>query len=180
MFLIRDGIHNTVNSLFEKKYNNIEDKISRLVSTQKETTENNTTFHPRVANKSNIPLTEEELGLLNKGLKYNLDHKHRHWINNLALEAENAVTLLPVGDQEFTRHQVARNIRKLLTQQTQHRRQKSNKGKEELRILNQIRDKLHENRALVTKAEKGNSVAIIYDVSMKGFQHAQLFKDSLM
>ena len=40
--------------------------------------------------------------------------------------------------------------------------QKSNKGKEELRILNQIKDKLHENKALITKADKGNSVVIIY------------------
>jgi len=109
--------------------------------------QNNTTFHQRVVNKTNIPLTKEELDLLNKGPTYNLEHKHKHWINNLALETENAVTLLPPGEQECTRHQVARNIRKLLTQQTQHKRQKSNKAKEELRILNQIKDKLHENRA---------------------------------
>jgi len=143
-----------VNSLFEKKYKNLDEKISWLINTQKETVQNNTTFHPRVVNKRNIPLTKEELRLLNKGLKYNLDHKHRYWINNLALEAENAVTLLPPREQEYTRHQIARNIRKLLTQQTQHKRQKSNKGKEELRILNQIKDKLHENRALITKADK--------------------------
>jgi hypothetical protein len=80
----------------------------------------------------------------------------------LAVEAENSVTLLPV-DQEYNRHQVARNIRKPLTQQIQHKRQTSNKGKEELRILNQIKAKLHENRALVTKAKKGNSVMIIYE-----------------
>jgi len=65
---------------------------------------NNVTFHPRVVNKTNIPFTNEELGLLNKGLKYNLDHKHKHWVNNSALEAENAVTLLPPGEREYTRH----------------------------------------------------------------------------
>jgi hypothetical protein len=31
--------------------------------------------------------------LLNKGLKYNVSHKRKHWLNNVALEAENAITL---------------------------------------------------------------------------------------
>jgi len=33
--------------------------------------------------------------LLNKGLKYNLGHKPKHWIRDLGLEAEGATTLLP-------------------------------------------------------------------------------------
>ena len=172
--LIRESIHNTVNSLFEKKYKNLDEKISRLTNTQKEAVQNNTTFYPRVENKTDIPLTKEELDLLNKGLKYNLDHKHRHWINNLALEAENAVTLLPPVEQEYTWHQEARNIRKLLTQETLHKREKFNKGKEELRILNQIKEKLHENKAIITKADKGNSVVIIYED-----EYIQKVKDSI-
>jgi len=37
-------------------------------------------------------------------MKYDLEHKHKYWINNLALEAENAVTLLPPGEQEYTHY----------------------------------------------------------------------------
>jgi hypothetical protein len=80
----------------------------------------------------------------------------------LALEAENAFTLLPPGEQEYTRHQIAKNIRKLLNQQAQHNRQNSKKGIDELRILRQIKTKLHENGALTTKADKGNSVVVVY------------------
>ena len=69
-------------------------------------------FFPRVVNKTGIYFSNEEMGLLNKGLKYNLEHKHKYWINNLALEAENAVTLLPLGEQEYTRYQIAKNIKK--------------------------------------------------------------------
>jgi hypothetical protein len=79
----------------------------------------------------------------------------------LTSEAENAVTLLPPGEQEYTRHQIAQNVRKLLNQQAQHKRENSKKGVEEPRILRQI-NKLHKNGALTTKAEKGNSVVIIH------------------
>ena len=39
--------------------------------------------------------------LLNKGLKYNLSHKRKQWISNLAFEAETATTLLPPGELEY-------------------------------------------------------------------------------
>lgn len=82
---------------------------------------NNVKFYPRVVNKTDIPFTKEETDLLNKGLKYNLGHKQKHGTNNLALEKENAVTLLTPGEQEYTRHQIAKNITKLLTQQNPYR-----------------------------------------------------------
>ena len=78
-------------------------------------------FFPRVVNKTGIYFSNEEMGLLNKGLKYNLEHKHKYWINNLALEAENAVTLLPPGEQEYTHYQIAKNIKKLIIKQPTQR-----------------------------------------------------------
>jgi hypothetical protein len=57
------------------------------------------------------------ISLLNKGLKYNLGHKRKHWVNNLAFEAESAIFLLPPGEQEHVRYQVAQNIKKLRQQQ---------------------------------------------------------------
>jgi len=68
-------------------------------------------FFPRVINKTYISFSNEEMGLLNQGLKYNLEHKHKQWINNLALGAENLVTLLPPDKQEYTRYQIAKNIK---------------------------------------------------------------------
>jgi len=53
-------------------------------------------------------------------LKYNLGRKGKQWINNLALEAERAATLLQELEQEYVRHQIAQNIKNLYKQQTQH------------------------------------------------------------
>jgi hypothetical protein len=51
--------------------------------------------------------------LLNNGLKYNLHHKQKRWIQTLALEADIAINLLPDNDQNYMRHLVASNIQKL-------------------------------------------------------------------
>jgi len=66
-----------------------------------------------VVNKIDITITNEKLNLLNKGIKYNLDQKHKHWIRNLACEAESAIALLSSSEQEHMRVQVAQNIKKL-------------------------------------------------------------------
>jgi hypothetical protein len=78
---------------------------------------NDTNVYPRVVNKTNITFTNEERRLLNKGLKYNLSYKHKHWINNLAFEAETAITLLATNEQEHIRYQVAQNVLKNLPYQ---------------------------------------------------------------
>jgi hypothetical protein len=39
---------------------------------------------------------------LNEGLKYNLSHKYKHWLRNLAFQAETAITLLPTDEQAIT------------------------------------------------------------------------------
>jgi hypothetical protein len=77
----------------------------------------NSTFYPRVINKNDIDISNEELNLLNKGIKYNLGHKQKQWISNLVFEAESALTLLLPGEQEHTPYQVAQNIKKLQNQQ---------------------------------------------------------------
>jgi hypothetical protein len=70
-----------------------------------------------VVNKTSITFSNEELELLSRGMKYNLSKKRKHWIHNLALEAETAITSLPTGKQDYIRHQVAKNITKLYRQQ---------------------------------------------------------------
>jgi hypothetical protein len=49
--------------------------------------------------------------LLSKGLKYNLHHKHKKWIETLALEAEATISNLDVTEQNFYRHMVVINIK---------------------------------------------------------------------
>ena len=45
--------------------------------------------------------SSDEITLLNKGLKYNINFKLKSWIETLALEAETAVSYLPQTEQEY-------------------------------------------------------------------------------
>jgi hypothetical protein len=67
----------------------------------------------RVENRTNIYFTSEEMQLLSKGLKYNLHHKHKKWVETLALEAETAITQLAATEQNYYRHAVAKQLKTL-------------------------------------------------------------------
>lgn len=105
------SIEENLHKKMENKYNNIEAKLNKLTTTHNKhnTLNNNNTFYPRVINKTNIIFSNEQMFLLQKGLKYNLHHKPLHWINKLALEAETAVQLIPKHNQDIIRYQVAKN-----------------------------------------------------------------------
>jgi hypothetical protein len=110
-------VNETINQELNKKYKTLDDKLNKLVLSQTQEPVNNLVFYPRVVNKTNITFINEELTLLNKGLKYSLNHKHKHWLTNLTFEAEMAITLLPIDVQDHVRHQVAHNIDQLYRQQ---------------------------------------------------------------
>ena len=99
--------------------------------------------------------------MLNKCLKYNLGHKQKNWIQNLSLEGECAITLLPFDEQDYMRHRVAKKIEKMYTQQPTHRTCTLEQAGE-LNILKSIKDKLRNNKAIITKADKGNSIVVSY------------------
>jgi hypothetical protein len=63
-------------------------------------------FYPRLINNTNITLSKEEVALFNRGLKYNLNFKHKNWITTLALEAEP-----PINQLIILEHQVPNNIK---------------------------------------------------------------------
>jgi hypothetical protein len=69
-------------------------------------------FYIRLLNNTNITLTEPETKLLEKGLKYNLHYKNKHWINRLALEADTAVNVIGRLQQSYIRHLIAAHIQK--------------------------------------------------------------------
>jgi hypothetical protein len=146
----------------EKIYSSLDKKISKLVQTQTTKLNTNAQFYPRVVNKTNIPFTDEELKLLNKGLKYNLSHKRKHWLSKLALEAEAAITLLHTHEQEYIRYQVAHNLRKLYRQHNEKRAMPDKTTQNECRTIHQIKKKVTEEKAIITKADKGNSIVILY------------------
>jgi len=81
---------------------------------------------------------------LNNGLKYNLGKKRKGWICNLATESKTAITMLSPGEQDFVRHQVAKNLTKLYQQQGQRSTHIRVKEKEEDKTVKRIKDKLKE------------------------------------
>jgi hypothetical protein len=134
LHLIRDSIHETINTEFEKKYKILDSKLCRLANAQKKNVNHDVEFYPRVINNTTIDFTNEEVKLLNEGLKYNRGRKRKYWIRTLACEAESAITLLPPGEQERIWYTVVQNIKKLQYQQYRQQIYNSVKNKEELWI----------------------------------------------
>jgi len=137
-------------------------KINKLIHDQISKPDNDGESYPRVINQTNITFSSEELVLLNKGLKYILSHKRKQWISNLAFEAEITTTLLPPGEQEYIRHQIAHNRKKLYKQQNERLNYSNIQTRNENKIINQIKDKLTKNKAMISKADKCNSIIILY------------------
>jgi len=57
---------------------------------------------------------------------------------------------------------VAKNIKKLYQQQEQGNTCRDKQAKKEDRIMKQIKYKLNKNKAIISKAGKGNSTVVLY------------------
>jgi hypothetical protein len=137
------------------KYKRLDKKLESLKRTQIPTPKTNISFHPRIVNISNIKFSKAETNLLEKGLKYNTYGKKDNWIETLALEAETAISLLPATERDTYRKLVANRI------STLQRNNPTNKQHPETKLITSIRNKLNKNQAIVTQADKSNTMVII-------------------
>ena len=137
-------------------------KLNRLEQTQTTTPKHLGTFYPKVLNNTKIQFTSEEMSLLNKGLKYNLNHKNKNWIQTLAFKTETAIAQLPSHEQDDIRFRAAHNIKQLHRQQPHNKQQNPNHDTKERHTLRQIQNKLTANKAAIFKADKGNSIVVMY------------------
>jgi hypothetical protein len=105
---------------------------------------------------------KREVYLLQKGLKYNLHPKPKYWLKTLSIEA----------DQDAIRYLVAQDLDKL------HRNSKAKPphgtwAHIERKTLNRIETKLIDNDAIITKADKRQTLIIIkkadYDSKVREF-----------
>jgi hypothetical protein len=94
--------------------------------------------------------------------KKKLDFKRKDWIKNLALEAETAITLLPNHEQDYIRLQVAHNVKQLYKQYGNTGQCSNPNTERERTILSKIKAKLASNKAVILKADKGNSIVFAY------------------
>ena len=94
------------------------------------------------------------MGLLQKGLKYNMHTKKKNWIQTLVLEAETTTTQLPTNERDVYRKLAAERIENCRnrTPPTTH---------PEAKIIQSIQRKLKEHDSMVTRTDKGNTIVMI-------------------
>jgi hypothetical protein len=150
-----DNIHKSLHLEAERIYKNLDNKIPRLTNLQHEKLDEKFEFYSRVINQTDIVFVFTVLS------RYDFSHKNKYWIRKIALEAENAITLLPTEEQDYMRHQVAKQIQELQTQQITSCANNHKNHSTEVKILNHIKEKLHRHEAMITKADRGNSTVIL-------------------
>jgi len=104
----------------QEKYQHLDRKLNKLTQTHTKTPKQKHHFYPRVVNNTSISLSKSEMAVLQKGLKYNLHNKQKTWIQNLALEAETAISKLPTSDRDVYRKLIAECINQQPKFQPQH------------------------------------------------------------
>jgi hypothetical protein len=152
-------------------------KLCKLAQTQTTKPRQKHTFHPRVNNNTSISFSNEEMTLLQKGPKYNIHSKQKNWLQNLALEAETAITQLPTTDHNVYRKLVAERINTLQRNSNPNPRRNTHP---ESRTIKTIQAKLQENNAIITRADKGNSLVILpsqqYESKVHNFLQTNRFQ----
>jgi hypothetical protein len=127
-------------------------------------------------NNTNIAFSNNETTFLQKGLKYNLHTKKKNWIQNLALEAETAISQLPTNEREFYRKLVADRIEKM---QRQHNSNTTHNTHPEAKLIKSIQPKLQQSNTTITRANKGNSIITLptkqYETKIQNSLHSNNF-----
>jgi hypothetical protein len=73
---------------------------------------------------SDVTFTSDEVQLLNKGLKYNLHHEKKDWIETLAMEAETAITQINQEEQAYMRQCVSNKLQTLINTENNKKKTK--------------------------------------------------------
>jgi hypothetical protein len=161
--IITKNIHEQIQES-TTKYHTLNKKLEALSRTNtKNVNSAKQQFFPSTVNNTDFTFNPDEMSLLNKGLKYNLNFKHKSWIENLGLEAETAVALLPITEQDHVRHLIAHNLGRLYGRHSDNQSFNTAKAIREKRTIQNIKTKLSANKAIITKAGKGNSLIIMYE-----------------
>jgi cobalamin-dependent methionine synthase I len=106
-------INGKLDRIAHAKYQALNHKLHSLTKEQTITPRVHHSFYPRVVNNTDITFSNKEAELLEKAPKYNLHHKKKHWLTNFTLEAETAIYMLPVTDQDYFRNQVSDHLQKI-------------------------------------------------------------------
>ena len=134
-------------------------ELNHLSQQQSRTPQPHHKFYPRIIYTTDINFSEQEMTLLEKGPKYNLHSKPKDWIRNLALEAETAITQHPPPYRPRSLQKIDSWTYKTLIKENNP--QHTHNTHPETKIVISIKTKLKEKEAMVTRADKGNSLVIL-------------------
>jgi hypothetical protein len=104
-----------------------------------------------------IKLTTEEESLLRNGGKYNTGTTAKSNLKQLIVETENAIQHIDTNQQDAIRHLAAENIRALT-----NKHNTTHQHKQQLRLIKQIKQKVHKHKATLAEADKGKTMVILY------------------
>ena len=152
---IQNSIDTELEIFATQNYKKLDTKLHNLLTKQQKLPDTKETFSSRVINNTDIELSEDEITLLNKGLKYNLSFKNKNWIRNLALEAGTAINYLPETEREW------KTAEFIDTLYIYHTHNIDYKGEKEINLLTNVKKKLSDKSAMITQSDKGNSIVII-------------------
>jgi hypothetical protein len=104
--------------------------------------------------------------LLDKGLKYNLHHKHNKCIHTLVIEADTAISKLPEKEQGYMGQLVANNIQMTFNkEEAKQEKRLSCKTKRDIvewKTIKTLNHRINQNQLIITEANKGNTLVILY------------------
>jgi hypothetical protein len=99
----------------------------------------------------------KEMNLLGKGLQYSLQTPSAKTRTTLTTETEQAVRQLNTDIQDTHRAKAAKKLKHLI-----NTNQRNSTHKRQAYLLENIKQKLAKNKAMVTRADKGKTTIIIY------------------
>ena len=120
-------------------------------------------FYKRVVNYTNIELSSDETELISKGLKYNLPKLSKNSLLRGVINAEAAIKCIKNQEtQQVTRSVINNKLDRILKMDgLSKNKNQFIKYKKELNLMKTIKQKIDINKAIVTKADKGNTVVIL-------------------
>ena len=162
----------------ESHYERLNKKLDKLQNERKGRSVNTHNsrqqrFYPRTVNLTNIRFIKEELELLNMGLQYNLHKPSATNWTKLAIETEQAIRLLDDSLQDTFRFTGAKKLRQIINNNpnnVMHKRQSH--------ILKSIKQKFHNNNAMITRADKGKTIVIIHTQDFNDKVHTFLTENN--
>lgn len=145
-----------INKKVAKRENIIKKKLDRLTKDNKQNKGNinkENRYADRIINLSDVKFNKEEMELLGKGLKYvPLKRINKE---EVLIQCESIIGRMEKEeDKKCIRHEISNIVENIDMN-------KNNKGKNVIAGIRKLKGKVKENKLIITKADKGNTIVVM-------------------